>query len=80
MLRLIANKEGGLIELINETLRSFIINSEFCPGAYFIDQPTTHYHVLKTCLNQLSGEAGNQHFARYVAKAWSVHLHHVAPD
>jgi len=73
LLHLIPSYDGIHAELIHETLKLFLSSPFVCPPAFLIDEETSHYNALVTCLEVL-GDNNLPHIAIYAREAWPWHL------
>src|SRR6202035_639464 len=74
-LNLALDSEGrATVELVHETLRSFLVNPARCPLEFHVDLDAAHSHAAATCLNVLSSERTRDMFFGYAVDQWSAHL------
>jgi hypothetical protein len=64
------------VELIHETLRSFLLDPECCPE-FFVNNDVAHGQALNECLSVLSSTVLADNFKRYAAENWTSHLSEV---
>jgi tetratricopeptide (TPR) repeat protein len=62
------------VRLVHETFRSFIVDREKCPPAYFIDETETHGRFALKCLQCLAQGSGAKQCIDYAATRWLDHL------
>lgn len=76
MLHLIATGISGpsRVQLIHETLRSFLVNSECCSTEFYVAEDAAHFYALGVCLDFLSISKDSIHFSQYASEQWTSHL------
>jgi tetratricopeptide (TPR) repeat protein len=75
LVRFIPGFQGGeTIELIHETLRSFLLDPQKAPERWLIDEEMIHGHVMLECLRSMSYGDQSTLLNRYVAMHWVGHL------
>ena len=79
LLHLIPSYDIIHAELIHETLKLFLSCPSVCPPAFLIDEETSHYDALVTCLEVL-GDNNLPHIASYAKEGWPFHLEKLSSE
>lgn len=68
--------KGFNVQLIHETLRSFLINVHDCPAAFYVEEKASHIFAARICLDilSISGEDKRNDFIEYAARHWHWHI------
>lgn len=66
--------EDTAVELIHETLRSYLTNGEHCDSEFHLDNEKAHRCALERCVDVLLGEISFPNFRRYAGSHWVDHL------
>src|SRR5208282_6458100 len=64
---------GDTVQLIHETFRSFLLNSENCPQMFLIDEIRAHGHLALNAMRRLSS-CNLITINRYLFTHWVGHL------
>jgi tetratricopeptide (TPR) repeat protein len=66
------------VDLVHETLKSFLVNADRDPPIFYVDNVAVHCHVARMCLDVMSQDIqsreGHGSFYRYAMRYWSNHL------
>lgn len=62
------------VQLVHETLRSFLFNRSACPEEFYIDENMTHGCIFNACLKGLSDGETSPNFVQYAARNWGRYL------
>ena len=75
IVRMVSGSEGSpTVQLLHETLRSFILDRRKCPPELWIDEERAHGYVALKCLQCLSTEDDSNVLIKYGARQWVGHL------
>ena len=65
------------VQIIHETLRSFLADSKSCPADLYVTADVAHEHLTVACLTFLSTDGtDSQPLHHYATTAWNYHLMH----
>ena len=70
----ISEKEETHVELIHETLRTYLVNRAGCLKEFYVNEATTHNHAFEVCLQVLSSGSAPEKVTHYAIKHWIDHL------
>jgi tetratricopeptide (TPR) repeat protein len=62
------------VQLVHETLRSYLTNPEHCPMGFQVDEELANSEALRVCLRLLSEGGKDKRFTQYAALNWGEHL------
>lgn len=66
-------KEGLYVQLVHETLGSFLLNGDDCPTDFLVDEATANGHLASVCLQHLSVVAATE-LRPYALAEWLNHF------
>jgi tetratricopeptide (TPR) repeat protein len=68
-------QQGGVVQIVHETLRSFLENTDKCPPDLHVSVDAAHKHITAAGLQLLATDGSeSQSIYRYVAENWNYHL------
>ena len=69
----------GYIELVHETLKSFLVSAKSCPPQFYVDEEEANYDIAQKCLSFLSSQNPDSsgHLLVYAVNEWHKHLRKV---
>ena len=62
------------VQLIHETLRSFLVNVHVCPKEFYVDEKASQGYAMRICLDMLSTNITDDDFTEYAANRWYRHM------
>jgi hypothetical protein len=70
-------RQGSLftVQLIHETLRSYLTRSSHCPKGFYMDEENADCDVLRVCLTVLSSETKCSNLPQYAEMKWGESPH-----
>src|SRR5271170_4031882 len=68
--------KGFNVQLIHETLRSFLVDVHYCPKEFYVDEKASQAYAMRICLDMLSSNSDDEHsdFTEYAAGYWYSHM------
>jgi tetratricopeptide (TPR) repeat protein len=70
--------EQDQIELVHETLKSFVVNAKGCPPQFYVDEVEANYDIAQKCLGFLSSKNPDSSVSLllYAVNEWHKHLYY----